>query len=181
MAGIIIKKLEAANQDQVSRFRMDHEDDKPLEIFIRSTALKSAKANLTQTYVAKREGDKKVIGYVSIMCAEVSLEKTYQIDDKVGADRFEHQPAIRISRLARMASCRGEEIGRQLVETAIGIVLVSIVPHAGCRFIILDAKRKSIDFYKSLGFRLLATPANLEKQTPLMFMDLRDLIDANAA
>ncbi|WP_312313193.1 GNAT family N-acetyltransferase [Sphingobium yanoikuyae] len=181
MAGIIIAKLEAASQDQVSRFRMDHEDDKPLEIFIRSNAFNSAKANLTQTYVAKREGDKKVIGYVSIMCAEVALEKAYQIDDKIGADRYEYQPAVRISRLARMASCRGEEIGRQLVETAIGIVLISIVPHAGCRFIILDAKRKSIDFYKSLGFRLLDTQANLDKQTPLMFMDLRDLIDANAA
>ena len=57
MGGIIIKKLEAANLDQVSRFRMDHEDDKPLEIFIRSNALKSARANLTQTYVAKRDDD----------------------------------------------------------------------------------------------------------------------------
>ena len=57
MGGIIIKKLEAANLDQVSRFRMDQEDDKRLEIFIRSNALKSARANLTQTYVAKRDDD----------------------------------------------------------------------------------------------------------------------------
>lgn len=63
------------------------------------------------------------------------------------------------------------------METAIGIVLLSIVPHAGCRFMILDAKPKSIPFYKKIGFRLLDTEENLEKPTPLMFLDLRNLID----
>src|SRR3954467_8780657 len=95
---IIIKKLETAGLDQVSRFRMELDEDKPLEIFIRRDARKSAAANLTQTYVAKVEGDRKVIGYISIMCAEVALEKTYEIADKVGADRYEYQPAVRISR-----------------------------------------------------------------------------------
>ncbi|MBL8652057.1 MAG: GNAT family N-acetyltransferase [Sphingopyxis sp.] len=174
---IIIKKLETADLDQVSRFRMANEEDKPLQIFIRKDARKSAVANLTQTYVAKIEGDRHVIGYVSIMCAEVALEKTYPIADKVGADRYDYQPAVRISRLAMSQGYAGKKIGRQLVETAIGIVLLSIVPHAGCRFMILDAKPKSIPFYKKIGFRLLDTEGNLEKPTPLMFLDLRNLID----
>jgi GNAT superfamily N-acetyltransferase len=174
---IIIKKLEAANLDQVSRFRMEADEDKPLQVFIRRDARKSASANLTQTYVAKVEGDPKVIGYISIMCAEVALEKTYEIADKVGADRYDFQPAVRIARLAMMEQYRGQQIGRQLVETAIGVVLVSIVPNAGCRFMILDAKPKSVAFYRRMGFRLLDTPENLKKPTPLMFMDLRNLID----
>jgi GNAT superfamily N-acetyltransferase len=176
-AEIIIKKLETANLDQVSRFRMTSEEDKPLEVFIRRDARKSASANLTQTYVAKEEGSPRVIGYISIMCAEVALEKTYEIADKVGADRYEFQPAVRIARLAMMEDYRGRHIGRKLVETAIGIVLVSIVPNAGCRFMILDAKPKSVAFYRRMGFRLLDTPENLAKPTPLMFMDLRNLID----
>ena len=178
---IIIKKLEAANLDQVSRFRMESDEDKPLQVFIRRDARKSASANLTQTYVAKVEGDRKVIGYISIMCAEVALEKTYELADKVGADRYDFQPAVRIARLAMMDEYRGKQIGRQLVETAIGVVLVSIVPVAGCRFMILDAKPKSIAFYRRMGFRLLDTPENLKKPTPLMFMDLRNLIDEVAA
>lgn len=181
MAGeIIIKQLQAANLDQVSRFRMDDADDKPLEIFIRQHAYKSAKANLTQTYVAKIEDDPKVVGYVSIMCAEVALEKTYDIADKVGADRYDYQPGVRISRLAVIPSQRGAQLGRKLVETAIGVVLVSIMPYAGCRFLILDAKAKSIPFYKKMGFRLLDTLENKAKQTPLMFLDLRNLIDEGA-
>lgn len=159
---------------------MQHEEDRPLQIFIRRDARKSAQANLTQTYVAKEEGEKKIRGYISLMCAEVALEKTYDIPDKVGADRYEYHPAVRIARLAVETAHLGQKLGRQLVETAIGIVLLSVVPAVGCRFIILDAKPKSIDFYKHMGFRLLETEANLANVTPLMFMDLRNLIDAAA-
>lgn len=174
---IIIKKLEAANLDKVSRFRMSSEEDKPLQIFIRRKAHKSAAANLTQTYVAKVDGAVGVIGYVSIMCAEVKLEKTYKISDKLDADKYEYQPAVRISRLAVEDSYRGKQIGRQLVEVAIGVTIHAIVPNVGCRFLILDAKSKSVKFYEKRGFRLLDTPENRSKETPLMFMDLRDLID----
>jgi predicted N-acetyltransferase YhbS len=177
---VTIKKLEAANLDQVSRFRMEDEEDEALQIFIRRDARKSAQANLTQTYVAKRDGEKKVIGYISIMCAEVALEKTYAIPDKIGADRYEYHPAVRIARLAVETAHSGAGLGRQLVETAIGVVLLSVVPAVGCRFMILDAKPKSIGFYRRMGFRLLDTEENRATPTPLMFMDLRNLIDAVA-
>ena len=178
MADVIeLKKLEAAEIDQVSKFRMELEEDKPLEVFIRRHALKSARANLTQTYVAKLEGDRKVIGYISIMCAEVKLEKSYNIDDKDGADKYEFQPAVRIARLAICGEHKRKGIGQQLVELALGIILEAIVPTAGCRFVILDAKSKSISFYQKTGFRLLDTEANRQKEMPLMFLDLRNLID----
>lgn len=181
ISGIIIKKLEATDVDQVSKFSMELEEDRPLQVFIRRDARKSALANLTQTYVAKVEGERKVIGYISIMCAEVALEKTYNIPDKVGADRYDYQPAVRIARLAMCKEYKGKGIGPQLVETALGVILLSIVPHAGCRFVILDAKSKSIAFYKKLGFRLLDTEANKAAPTPLMFLDLRNLIDESNA
>lgn len=175
---VTIKKLEAANLDQVSRFRMEDEEDAALQIFIRRDARKSAQANLTQTYVAKEEGERKIRGYISLMCAEVALEKAYDIADKVGADRYEYHPAVRIARLAVETAHTGQKLGRQLVETAIGVVLLSVIPAVGCRFMILDAKPKSISFYRHMGFRMLETEDNLAKPTPLMFMDLRNLIDA---
>ncbi len=156
---------------------MEDAEDKALQIFIRRDARKSAQANLTQTYVAKRNEEKKVIGYISLMCAEVALEKAHAIPDKIRADRYEYHPAVRIARLAVETGQAGAGLGRQLVETAIGIVLLSIVPAVGCRFMILDAKPKSIGFYRHMGFRLLDTEENKKKPTPLMFMDLRNLID----
>lgn len=175
-----LKRLEPAEVDQVSKFRMELDEDKPLEVFIRRYALKSSNANLTQTYVAKIEGDKRVIGYISMMCAEVKLEKSYSIADKDGADKYEFQPAVRIARLAVSGIHKRKGIGQQLVELAIGVVLEAIVPTAGCRFVILDAKSKSISFYQKIGFRLLDTAANRAKEMPLMFLDLRDLIDQDA-
>lgn len=176
---IIIKKLEAATVDQVSRLKLA-EEDQDLQVFIRRYARKSSLANLTQTYVAKREGEKPILGYVSVMCAEVALEQTYQIENKDGADRYEFQPAIRVARLARCPQNKGLGIGRSLMDVALGVAL-EIAPMAGCRFLILDAKPKSIEFYESFGFRLLDTKANKSKSMPLMFMDLRELLEAEAA
>ncbi|CAN0568320.1 unnamed protein product [Ectocarpus sp. 12 AP-2014] len=175
---IIIKKLEKAGEDQVSLFRMSDSEDKPLVQFIRRTAKKSAAANLTQTYVIKESGSPCVLAYISLMCAEIRLDKQYEIDDKVGANRYEYQPAVRIARLAVCDVCQKKGWGRKLVEFVIGIVLISIQPHAGCRFLILDAKRKSVGFYKKLGFRLLETEANKTDENPLMFMDLKSVSES---
>jgi hypothetical protein len=170
---IIIKKLETADLDQVSRFRMKDDGDKPLQKFLRRDAFKSGAANLTTTYVIKRPDAPHVLAYASIMCAEIKLEGAYPIDDKKGAERYSYQPAVRIARLAVCQGCEGQGWGKTLVTTVIGVVSLSIQPYAGCRFLIVDAKRKSVDFYRKLGFRLLDTAENRALETPLMFMDLK--------
>ncbi len=175
MGDVIIQKLDAAGQDQVSRFRMA--DDFDLQNFLRRHARKSAAAQLTTTYVAKVDGSNVVIGYVSLMCAEVKLEQSYSIQDKQGADHYVYQPAIRIARLAVCDNYRRHalKVGTKLLYTAIGIAVESIQPLIGCRFIVLDAKKKSIGFYEQKGFIVLDTPVNRAAESPTMFMDLRSL------
>lgn len=176
MSGVVIVKiLETTETDQVSRFRLSDAESKPLVRFIRRDALKSAKANLTQTYVAKLQSDPKVLAYISIMCAEVAFEQSYSITDKIGADRYEYQPAIRIARLAVDEAAQKSGLGRVLVGFVIGIAQQSIQPLVGCRFVILDAKAGSVAFYERMGFRLLDTDANRMKDTSLMFLDLQEL------
>ena len=175
MSGTIIKKLERPEVDQVSRFKLAGGVDQALERFIRRDAARSGTANLTQTYVAKREGETRIAGYISLMCAEIAFEHSYSIPDKAGADRYEFQPAIRIARLGVDISSQKEGIGRKLVTTAVGIAQAVIQPAVGCRFVILDAKAQSVAFYERLGFQLLATDANAANVTPVMFLDLQDL------
>ena len=178
MGDVIIQKLGAAGQDQVGRFRMEDPEDFPLQHFIRRDARKSAKAHLTQTYVAKLTANNHVIGYVSMMCAEVKLAKSYSIHDKPGADKYEFQPAVRIARLAVCDGWRRHKlrVGPQLLDIALAVILSNIQPYAGCRFIVLDAKRKSISFYERNGFRLLDTPTNRAATSPLMFLDLKPVV-----
>jgi GNAT superfamily N-acetyltransferase len=91
------------------------------------------------------------------------------------AYRYDYQPALRTARLAVEDTAQGNGLGRTLVELVIDIALNQIQPMAGCRFIILDAKQKSVAFYAKLGFRPLDVASNLDKETPLMFLDLKHL------
>lgn len=174
----IIEKLQTADLHQVSRFRMSDPEDEPLQTFIRRVAGKSSKASLTKTYVARLPDCAKIIGYITLMCAEVALERTYQLADKSGAERWSHHPAVRIAKLATVDEYRGEGIGGALIDLVIGVIIQAVEPHVGCRFIILDAKRKSVNFYERRGFRLLNTQANLDKPTPLMFLDLKAVAES---
>lgn len=175
MGDYYIKALGLPGEDQLSRFKMSSSEDYALQNFIRKTARHSSNARLTKTYVAKREGHNAVCGYITIMCAEIRLEQTYSIADKTDADRWDYQPALRVARLAVTDECRGKGIGQQLLDVAVGVALTQVIPHVGCRFMILDAKRKSIEFYSKYGFSLLATDSNIEAVTPIMFLDLRPL------
>lgn len=46
------------------------------------------------------------------------------------------------------------------------------MPHVGCRFLVVDAKRDSVGFYQKSGFILLNTDSNYVDEHPLMFFDL---------
>lgn len=170
---IIISKLDAAGLDQVGRFRMSDSADEALQIFIRRFARRSAQASLTRTYVARDAGSPVVVGYVTMMCAEVALAEGYKISEKPGAERWKYHPAVRIARLAVADTHRRTGLGRKLVDIAIGIIAEGIAPNVGCRFVIVDAKRKSINFYEKMGFRLLDTEVNRADAAPLMFLDLK--------
>ena len=85
---------------------------------------------------------------------------------------YPHYPAVKIARLAVNKELRGAGIGYQLTVLAIGIIKTQICPHVGCRFIVLDAKQNSIDFYKRQGFTLLDSEENKAREHPIMFLDM---------
>ena len=107
------------------------------------------------------------------MSAEISLLGSYNIPNKPRADRYPSQPAVRIARLAVADDCQGCGIGSDLVALAVSISLDQLVPFVGCRFIVVNAKQKSIDFYTRRGFTLLDTDANKSTPAPIMWLDLK--------
>lgn len=166
MGQIIIAKLDATGRDSVGRFRLDDDAHFDLKNFIRNNARRSAENLSTQTYVAKRVSDNRVIGFVSLMCAEVRL------DQAITGSRRELQPALRVAQLAIEDDSRGQYVGRDLLRWSMGVAL-DIQPRAGCRFLILDAKQGSISFYAHHGFRLIDTEENLGRPQPTMFLDMK--------
>jgi len=161
--------------DCKSPFSLSAAEDLPLKVFFRKDAEEAGDAFITHTYVAVPldETDSRILGYMSLMCAEIGLRGVYQIPDKPRADRYPSHPAIRIARLAVADDVQGKGIGTDLVSLAFSISLDRIVPLIGCRFIIVNAKRKSLAFYLKRGFTILDTEANHASSAPIMWLDLK--------
>ena len=68
-----------------------------------------------------------------------------------------------------------KKLGSVLIDFALGIAKNEIAEWVGCRFIIVDAKAKSVAFYEKVGFTLLDTPDNKARAEKVMFVDLSKL------
>lgn len=79
------------------------------------------------------------------------------------------------ARLAVDQRLRGLGIGEALVNLCLGITQEYIAPNVGCRFVMVDSKRDAVNFYDRMGFTMLDTPANREREEPVMFIDLSKL------
>lgn len=136
---------------------------------------------VAQTYVVTENGigedgrDKKndVVGYITLTCSEIDLENGYQIADCQYANRYPTMPALKIARLAVDCRHRNKGIGELLVGMALAIAQDEIAPSAGCRFVVTDAKQDAVGFYERQGFTRIDSEANLQREQPVMFVDLQ--------
>jgi ribosomal protein S18 acetylase RimI-like enzyme len=172
-SSFIVRPLE--DDDRVNRLKLRTEDG-VLGAFLKNHSRSWDKLDLAKTHVLV-DGDEarpqKVVGYISLVVAEIHNELV-QPDDTVSA--FKHPyPCVIIGRLAVDLRLRRMGGGRMLVDFTIALVKRQLMPWAGCRFLVLDANKPAIEFYKRQGFTLVDTVANKERDNPVMFMDLRKL------
>lgn len=166
----------------VNKLQIAHEDD-ALRAFLKQLAPKFHTSNIAKTYVAVEGTDQgpRIRSYISISLSEIRREYA-NLEDCPEASRFNY-PAMKIGRLATDRRYEGRGLGSALIDLVYGIAQTQIMPHAGCRFLILDANRAKIDYYKKRGFVLVQNPENIapENQNPVMFMDLHKSAAAAAA
>jgi len=63
-------------------------------------------------------------------------------------------------------------MGAMLVDFILSLAREQIMPHAGCRFLVLDAKPGSVKFYESKGFSKIGPVQDEANDLTLMFVDL---------
>jgi GNAT superfamily N-acetyltransferase len=163
--------------DRVNKFQVAKEDD-ALRAFLKKSALKFSASNIAKTYVAVQKDDAEqplVRSYVSILLSEIKKEYA-ATEDCPEANRYNF-PAVKIARLATDKNFEGKGLGTGLIAFVAGLVRTHVMPHAGCRFLILDANRAKIEFYKKRGFVMVDNEENtrVENQNPVMFMDLHKI------
>lgn len=172
--------------DSLKSFKTGNAALTPLKTFLVNQACDFHSGNIAKTYVAVKlktsaNGEKtedinlSVLGYITLTCSEIDIRNGYTIDDCTHANSYESLPAIKIARLAVDSRYRSKGIGNNLVSLALGIANDQIAPSIGCRFVVTDAKKEAVSFYKRVGFTILETEDNKNADTPVMFVDILKL------
>lgn len=168
---------ELAADHCVRRFRLDGQDNQPLAGFLKGSARAFHENNICKTFVAilppaTDEDPGRVIGFITLACSDINLNGAYLIQDCPRADHYPAMPALKIARLATDSRYAGKGVGKQLIDLSISLAVEHVGRAAGCRFLTTDAKRGAVTFYERLGFTLLESEDNLQREAPVMFIDL---------
>lgn len=164
-----ISKISA--ETKTSNFKTGNSSFLPLKTFLTKQALDFQNSLVAQTYIAKNKTN-NVLGYITLTCSEVDLRNGYTVEDCPNANKYDSLPAVKIARLAIDKRYQGKGIGKVLMDLAVAISNDVIGDNVGCRFLITDAKKEAVTFYKKYGFTLLDTDDNNQAENPVMFIDL---------
>jgi GNAT superfamily N-acetyltransferase len=161
--------------DRLTGLSLGDQKFTPLKIFLQRHALTYERQSLARTYAAFNVAENgRIAGYVTIVCGEITVEAadTALVQAEGLTYLYNQYPALKIARLAVDQRVRKRGIGEALVNLCLGIADEFVRPNVGCRFVMVDAKRESVTFYNRLGFTMLDTSANREREEPVMFVDL---------
>lgn len=170
---IEIKQLEPG--DRVTGLSVGHESFTPLKIFLQKHAKSYEAHSLARTYIVYESGQNKPLAFITLVCGEIETQGEANLLGDEVVYHYHGYPAIKLARLAVDSKLRKSGIGRSLVEFALGIVKTNICPSVGCRFMVVDSKKASVDFYSRCGFTLLDTADNKDRDEPVMFIDLHKI------
>ncbi|MEO6041718.1 MAG: GNAT family N-acetyltransferase [Croceibacterium sp.] len=168
---VVVKQIEPG--DRLTGLSLGDAAFTPLKTFLQRHAQKYEAQSLARTYAAIRGDNQKVAGYVTLVCGEVVTDDGDDLLHEPGLRYlYNHYPAVKIARLAVDKELAGAGLGRALVKLALGQAKRIVCPAVGCRFVVVDSKSQAVKFYEKCGFTLLDTPANRERDEPVMFIDL---------
>lgn len=170
LGDVILREI--SPDDSVSGLSLGDVAFLPLKVFLQKHAKRHHVQNTGKTYVLVFErAPKRVVAYITLICSHVLTDGVEA--QGVGGYEYDDFPAIKIARLAVDQKYRKRGMGETLVDWAIGIASQHVMPHVGCRFLIVDSKPGSVSFYKKQGFLLVNTET--EQENPLMYLDIGKL------
>lgn len=161
--------------DNLNLLSLGNAEFTPLKIFLQKNALDFHQYEIAKTYVLVEENSSapRVWGYITIMSSEiVILNHDDRPQETLSTSRYEAFPAVKIARLAIDKRLHKQGYGAQLLNWCISHVRIAIMPYVGCRFLVVDSKKNSVQFYAKSGFELLEIDTEDSKEYPMMFLDL---------
>lgn len=148
--------------------------EKELVNFLVEDALLNQKHRISVTYLWF-SSSRELIGYVTLLNDRINLEGDLKEVFRTKGVQYHSLPALKIGRLCVDNRFLRRGVGTMMIAFSVKISHHIFNEYAGCRFIVLDAKRNPqndvIHFYKKIGFNLLK---ERKKGTTPMYLDLVD-------
>ena len=143
---------------------------KELNDFLKEDALKNQKDLISKTYLCYHSN--QLVGYVTLT-TDIIRKKDVRGGERIEVP-YDEYPAIKIARLATDEKYEKRGVGIFLLLASIGMA-ADISEKVGCRFITVDSKRHSIEFYEKHGFKLVKR--HEKKNHPTMYLDIMPAIE----
>jgi len=142
----------------------------PLKTFLTKHAKSYHQEDIAKTFVIVEQEiqNPPVLGYITLICSEIECAGNAAIE----ANKYNRSPAVKIARLTVHQCFQKLHYGRALIQWAIANVMENIMPNTGCRFLVVDSKKSSVQYYEQRGFTLLDTDSNRKSKHPVLFIDL---------
>jgi len=153
--------------------------EKELVDFLVEDALDNQKNRISVTYlIFLKSGE--LVGYISLLNDRINLEGDLKDVFRGKGISYHSLPALKIGRLCVDHRFLRRGIGTFMIAYSVKIAQHIFEEYAGCRFIVLDAKRNPendpIHFYKQIGFEILK---QRKKGTTPMYLDLVNNVKFN--
>jgi GNAT superfamily N-acetyltransferase len=148
-----LKIVTLAEDSDISHFSCGN---KELDTFLTETAKVAQVENTSRTHLVYLDAD--LVGFFSLTCDSITRK---HVDIEFQKEDYVHKvyPAIKITRLAVQHEYQGKGIGHALLYYAFGVVY-ALQRYTACRYVVVDAKPDTIDFYQKFGFHSDATGKN---------------------
>lgn len=149
--------------------------EKELEDFLVEDAWQNQKQGISVTYLWFLKENNELAGYVTLLTDAINLNADLKDFFRGKGIHYKSLPALKIGRMAVSRRYMRKGLGAMMIRLSISIALKIYKEEAGCRFVILDAKRGNdplfnpIHFYKKMGFSILK---EREKGTIPMYLDV---------
>lgn len=151
----------------------EEKGEKDLNAFLIDDAKSSQDDLITRTYLCFLNDN--LVGFITLLNDTIGKD---WVDDGLEAYGYGKYPAIKIARLAVQKEFRDRDIGTTLLYWALGKVY-DVSKHVGCRYITVNAKQESIDFYtikSKLKFKVVK--ATETREYPSLYLNMYPIIMA---
>lgn len=143
-----------------------------LNDFLKNDALETQGDIVNKTHLCFWQ--KSIVGYITFTTDTLEV---LAVEENDGVEGYPHRkyPCMRIARLAVDRGFERRGVGRFLLLAAIGTA-IDISQRVGCRYITVDSKPESINFYEKHGFKLIERYS--DSDFPKMYLNMYPIITA---